>query len=484
MTTENQNSAGMKPEKSPGFFDRIWNFFASIRLTVALLLTLAGTSIIGTLVPQNEDPASYFKAYGEFLYRLFYALDIFDMYRSWWFQFLLLMLVLNILVCSADRLISTGKIIFAKKPKYSLSRFQKRPDAKTFTAPAPPENLLDPFDKIVASKFGYRRVEKTENGYTIFAEKGRKSRLGVYVVHLSVLLLLAGGLTGSFFGFEGYVNIPEGDTVSQIRLRNTNQPLDLPFSVRCDDFSVSFYNTGAPEEFRSTLTIFENENPVFTEDIIVNDPLRYRGINLFQSSYGEMRSRDADSEEVVINFTSVESGMSYTRKMKIRETIDMPEGQGTFKLDRFIPSYTFMDMMNLGQVFIGVLTPAEAAKPVEVILPVQHPDFDKMIVRRGLRQGNFFISVGDVQKRYYTGLQVTKDPGVPLVYLGFLVMIGGIFITFLMSHQQVCVSVEGMGKEKNSRVLVSGFADRNRLGMTRKVEDLHAQLVEAAQKTA
>ena len=71
-------------------FSKIWNFFTSVKLTIVLLLSLAVTSIIGTLIPQNEDPQAYFEAFGGVLYQLFNLLDLFDMYHSWWFQLLII----------------------------------------------------------------------------------------------------------------------------------------------------------------------------------------------------------------------------------------------------------------------------------------------------------------------------------------------------------------------------------------------------------
>ena len=78
----------------------IWKFFVSVKLTVFLLLALAATSIIGTVIPQNADPDIYFHKFGPFLFRLFQVLDIFDMYQAWWFQVLLFLLIANIVVCS------------------------------------------------------------------------------------------------------------------------------------------------------------------------------------------------------------------------------------------------------------------------------------------------------------------------------------------------------------------------------------------------
>ena len=53
-----------------------WKFFISVRLTIVLLLSLAITSIIGTIIPQNESPADYVQAFGEFGYRFFSLLGI------------------------------------------------------------------------------------------------------------------------------------------------------------------------------------------------------------------------------------------------------------------------------------------------------------------------------------------------------------------------------------------------------------------------
>ncbi|MGD8336009.1 MAG: cytochrome c biogenesis protein ResB, partial [Desulfobacterales bacterium] len=95
----------------------LWRLFASVKLTVTLLMTLAATSIIGTLIPQNESPENYRRAFGEFYYRLFEILGIFDMYHSWWFQLLLVLLTVNIIVCSLNRLSATLKIVFVKHPQ-------------------------------------------------------------------------------------------------------------------------------------------------------------------------------------------------------------------------------------------------------------------------------------------------------------------------------------------------------------------------------
>ncbi len=457
-----------------------------MRLTVVLLLSIAITSIIGTVIPQNENPAAYFRAYGEFIYRLFDVLDIFDMYHSWWFQFLLLLLTINIVVCSIERLSATWKIVFSKNPSFNLSRFRKLSQKEEFSGNHPPVELKKRYEPFIAKQFRYNRVEETEKGLCIFAEKWRWTRLGVYTVHLSVILLLIGGLMGSIFGFEGFVNIPEGEAVDHIRIRSTGKVRHLGFEIKCEDFNVSFYDNGAPKEYRSSLTIIEKGHPAYKKDIIVNDPLRYKGYNIFQSSYGKMPSNTAlkkkedaknPSDEIELNFASIQSGKSYRIKTVIGKPVDIPEGLGKFVVVEYKKSAEYVGQ-NIGEAYMGILTPG-GGKPVEVLLPLHFPNFDRM------RKGAVFISVADqaVEKfnlgdqtgsRYYTGLQVTKDPGVLVVYAGFIVMIIGCFITFFMSHQRVCIEII-KGKSK-TKIIVTGTANKNKMGMQQRVKKLSDQL--------
>lgn len=464
-----------------------------MKLTVVLLLSIAFASIVGTLIPQNKNPADYFRAYGEYLYRLFDVLDIFDMYHSWWFQFLLLLLAMNIIVCSIDRLSVTWKIVFAKNPVFNLPRFRKLSQKEAFSGDHPPNELTKRYEPFIARQFGYARVEKTDKGLCIFAEKGRWTRLGVYTVHLSVVLLLLGGIIGSIFGFQGFVNIPEGEKVDSIRTRPNGEIRYLGFEIKCENFNVSFYDNGAPKEYRSSLAIIENGNPVYKKDIIVNDPLRYKGYNIFQSSYGKMAPK-ADpkekvtpkklSDEITLNFASNQSGKSYRIKTVIGKPVDIPEDLGKFVIMEYKESAEFVGQ-NIGDAYVGILTPS-GEKPVEVLLPLNFPNFDRM------RKGRVVISVADqtakkfnpgeqTDFRYYTGLQVTKDPGVLVVYAGFIVIIIGCFITFFMSHQRVCVEII-KGKTK-SKIIVTGTANKNKMGMQQKVKKLSDQLASLSHRS-
>jgi len=448
-------------------FSKIWSFFTSVKLTIVLLLSLATTSIIGTLIPQNEDPQAYFEAFGGVLYQLFNLLDLFDMYHSWWFQLLIVLLTTNIIVCSIDRMSSNRRILFVRNPSFNLSRFRNIKHRQKFSDVRSPQQLKDVYQNFISRGYRHCRVEATESGFAVFGEKGRWTRFGVYTVHLSVVLLLVGGLIGSFFGFDGFVNIAEGESVNQIRLRNKPQMVQLDFAIRCDDFDVSFYDTGAPKEFRSSLTVLEQGHPVLKKEIIVNDPLRYKGISFYQASYGNIASN-----EVVLSFTINETGKIYKENVKINQPVQLSENLGIFELKNFMQAAQFKGH-DIGEAFSGILTPP-GGDPVQITLPLRFPTFDKM------RKGNVVIAVVEHVPRFYTGLQVAKDPGVWIVYSGFILIILGCYITFFMSHQQICLELTATGKK--TQVIVTGTANKNKIGMQNKIDRIAEQLSGLGQK--
>lgn len=464
----------------------LWKFFCSVKLTVVLLLSLALTSIIGTVIPQNESPDTYLHAYGAFRFQLFDTLGILDMYHSWWFQGLLLLLTVNIVVCSIDRLRGSWKLIFNRSPKVRPERFTRRSDARTLTDKRDARELVRAYEPLIARRYGYCRVTRSDDMSVIYGEKGRLSRLGVYIVHLSVVFLLMGGLVGSFFGFEGYVNIAEGEATDTIRVRNTGRVHRLDFKIRCDDFKLTLYETGAPKEYRSSLSILDGGKAVKQKDIIVNDPLRYRGINIFQSSYGKLppekmpRSQmpaSGPADAYTLNFTSRASGMSYTLTAKVGVPVEIPEGLGKFVVMAYEAESTFRGMA-VGAALKGLITPADG-DPAEVLLPLAFANFDKM------RGGDVIIAVAGqpqekftprqpAEERYYTGLQVTRDPGVWMVYSGFILMLAGCFVTFFLSHQQVCIVIQPL--RKSSRVTIAGTVNRNKLAMKNTIEKIYTDM--------
>lgn len=428
--------------------NRIWNFFCSVRLTVVVLLAIALTSIVGTLIPQSGSVAFYIQKYGQGWAKFIMTLNIDDMYHSWWFLTLLAILAVNIVVCSIQRLKVTWKIIFPQKVVFRPEKFKKLKDRETFVATLDNGELVTRLQGFMERRIGKVTTQSIEGGTALFAEKGRWTRTGVYVVHVSILLLLVGAVIGGVWGFKGRVSIPEGDTVNVIELREgAHEHLTLDFSIRCNTFDVSFYDTGAPDEFKSNVTLIEDGKEVLTKDILVNHPLRYKGISFYQSNYGI-----AGAKSILLSMTSRDSGLGFQEQIEFGKAVELPENQGVFVMEHFVGGYNFQNH-NLGESFVGKVTAPDGTE-TQIVIPVKFPTFDKM------RRGEVAFSVDTFEKHYYTGLQVNKDPGVWYVYFGFILMIIGCWITFFMTHQSYCVEIKDLGKN-NAMVEIAATSNRN-----------------------
>jgi len=142
---------------------KVWKIFASVKLSVFVLLALAVTSIMGTVVPQNGEPAMYHSIYGHTLYRVLSTVDAFDMYHCWWFRALICLLMANIIICSIDRLSSTWRIIFPKRPIFHVSRFRKAGNTVAWDVDGRPETVRDAFMPRIERRYAYSRVEQQDN---------------------------------------------------------------------------------------------------------------------------------------------------------------------------------------------------------------------------------------------------------------------------------------------------------------------------------
>ncbi|MDH5297395.1 MAG: cytochrome c biogenesis protein ResB [Desulfobulbaceae bacterium] len=425
-------------------------FFSSVQLSLFTFFVLAIASIIGTIIPQNKEPSFYVAEYGPKLTRLFEILDIPDMYNSWWFVSLLVLLSLNLIVCTFERLPKVWRMVVMDNLDTSRERLERQSQRQSFLV------ANDSGDAVAAvrgilTKFGGRLQEGADGEATLlFTQKGAWTRLGVYVVHLSVLLIFAGAIIGSVYGYKGSVMIPEGEASGFVYEFGTNRPIDMGFQVRCDRFDVSFYDTGAPKEFRSALTVVKDGKDVLSKSIVVNDPLDYEGLTFYQASYEPYN-------QLVVQLANDGSKAKETFLLSPREETPWAAEGVSFGIiniegsDRSGYRYKVWFSDGKSEPVTFWATADQAAK---VELP----------------SATYSLSL---KRRFATGLQVAKDPGVWYVYAGCTAMLLGLLVAFFLSHQRIWVYIAR--EDGATRILLCGTANKNRLGFERDFEALADQ---------
>jgi len=480
--------------------DKVWKLFSSVKLAVVLLIILAIISVVGTVIQQNEAPEKYLQEYSQSVVNIFETIGLFDMYHTWWFVLLLFLLTANLTVCTLDRFPNALRIITAPLKPIDEDGLKALSFKKEVIFKGGADKAEERSVQVLKAR-RYRFVSTKEGSLTqLMTQKGVYSRLGVYITHTSIILIFVGALIGSFFGFKAFLNLPEGQASKVVYLRNEPMwdrvmaaldiaaspvipspeggvpAMPLGYFVRCDSFDVDYYisplgePTGMPSEFHSSLTVFNLEGQkVLQKRIRVNDPLTHHGITFYQSSYGTMPEGRGT---VVLNIRPKNSPDSAGESVSVEpgSSVYVASIGRTIKVLGFAP-YGVRNTAT-GQVMFYQSRNEEYINPtVELeVYQGKKPVYKTFVMKTDSGQPylpeDYNISYGGYFGMRYTGLQVTKDPGVWVVYTGFILLCIGPLIAFFGSHKKLWIRIQD--RKGQAVIMVAGSVNRNRLGFERE----------------
>ena len=155
----------------------IWDFLASIRLTIVLLILLALVSIIGTVIKQKASEAYYLERFSRETFEILKSLNFLDVYHSWWFNALIVFLCVNLLICSIKNFPRTWKIVTTTTKTLDSNRLKTLPYGTTITVQAPGAIVKERLTPLIRAFLGAPTETVQENGIHLFVEKARFSRL-------------------------------------------------------------------------------------------------------------------------------------------------------------------------------------------------------------------------------------------------------------------------------------------------------------------
>lgn len=472
----------MEHKEKKDIFDKIWSFFASVKLAVGVIIALALTSIIGTIIEQNVEPAANLKllakVFGDSsapsVYNLFLKLGFMNMYHSWWFVSLLIMFCTTLIVCSIDRLPKTLRLINTPLRPLGEDIIKTLPIKKEFKVKTSVKIARDEIlNNLTPLRF--HALESTEeNSIGFYSQKGKYTQLGFYIVHLSLLLIFIGAIIGAKFGFGGFLNLPEGRT-SDVIYAGGGRTIPLGFTIKCNWYDTRYYrDSDTPQEFQSELVVIEDGREVLKKVIEVNSPLTYKGITFYQSSYG--MTPDAVGEFIlkVIPKNSEEKVF----RLKPGGTFEIPDTNIRGTVVNFSPALTRDP--ETGRLFTYAEQMTNPAVAIE-FSNVGKEKFTGWILKRypetGILPDGSKIEFIDYWGVEYTGLQVSKDPGVGIIYLACIIMAIGLYTAFFMSHKKIWIKLSADGGFV--RIIAGGSASKNRLSLEKDIERILSHAVKS-----
>ncbi len=433
----------------------LWKGLRSVRLTIALFLILAGAAILGTLIPQNLSPEEYLRVYGAVASVLLRASGLTDLYHSGWFIGLMGMLVLNLIACSVHRFPRTWKAIRTPQRPLTDGLWRSLPIRRALRWDQGLEGTVGALREGLSRRRWSPREERRGDDVHLLAQKGRYGRLGVFVTHLGVVVILSGALVGSLFGFNGFIRVHEGEGVDVAQDQRARTHRELGFQVRCDAFRVAYYPDGTPMEFRSDLSFLEGGKVVSQGPLRVNHPIEHRGFVFYQSSYGS-------TVKVTLEAANSSGGGTRRVQTEVGQTLSLAPG------------------VNVQAVRYEAMAGGRGpALLIAVARPGQHPLLG-WLIKGGAAQpvDGWTLSLLDASERSWTGLQVKRDPGVWVVWVGCTLVLLGCTMAFSMPHRAIWIRL----RETHEGTLchLAASTSKGRPGLEKAVDGLCQSLAQRA----
>ncbi|WP_332649313.1 cytochrome c biogenesis protein ResB [Lysinibacillus sp. 54212] len=465
--------------------DKVWNFFSSVKIGITLIILNLIAASIGTIFPQEfalkvqteaEKAAYYEDVYG-LIGELYYKLGLADLYSSWWFQILVGMLAISIIVASIDRGLPLHKSLKNQRVKRHQS-FMKRQRIIAEGKPAAEEGktleLIE--EKMKALRYKVRREDNA-----LLAEKGRFARYGPYINHVGLIIFLGAVMMRLFPGF--YVD--ESIWLREGELRAVDG-MDGYF-IENNKFILEVYDNEAQGEqlkqgvnvlaknFQTNVTLYkqqegdlpgqtDNLEVVDTFEIRVNEPLKYDGYAIYQMDYGlnELKAmrfaltNKATGEslgEITIDLTDPQGEYIINDKTKVEIITYLPDFSG-FKDG--VPQTKTPSPNN--PAFIFRMTTPEKPDGETSFVGIQQ-------TLEPLGENTYKMAFQGVETRNSTGLTIRKDKTIPLLFLGGLIFMIGVVIGSYWSHRRLWVE-----RLEDGTIRLAAHTNKNWFSMKKEID--------------
>lgn len=384
------------------FLSREWHSLCRMRTAVTLLAVVAGLSVIATLLPQKaleSELASQWIQRHHLLGPAFDQLGLFSVYESW-------------------PLVLAATLMYVSLTNCVWTR----------------------------GRAAYKRWRRGLHRNPQFIGEA-----GSLVFHLSFFVLLAGVLYNLAGGFAAYVNVLEGESVVEARASYDHvqegvlfNPADHKgFEVKVDHFNAAYYaNTTRPSDFVSHVEVIDRGRRAQESDIRVNEYLDYEGVKFYQASYGwapVMRIYDP-SGKLVFDAPVLCFGDATLSNCVLKAPASGPPGQQIGARMFFAPDAIAdstgvrAGTANLRNpvvdlaVFQGDLHSESVQNVYDIDVTAMHQVWSGGLIQGGSADlpGGYRVAFPRVER--YTGLQVNEEPGLPIIYASFVLMVGGLLV--------------------------------------------------------
>lgn len=419
-----------------------WNILkrmANLNLTIIVLLLIAFSSIIGTILEQDQSIEYYQLHYslktpllGFITWKNIYFLGLEHTYTTWWFIFLLMFFFSSLTICTFSRQLPVlkrarqWKFLYREK---SLKRSSYYENLEAVSC----SNLI-----YLLNNTNYYVFHKKNSFY---AYKGILGRVAPIFVHISIILTLIGSMISLVYGFSAQEIIPNGEIfhIQNINKSGNQSYIPSDFVGKINNFSIDYRDKHIRQFYSVVSIIKNNSNNIKTQRIFVNSPLRFKGLTFYQTDWliNALRIQVGKNHTIERNYQK-NNNFIWICKLPINSTNNI------FIIANGLRKNLYLYDQNghlITQAYIN-----------DTILIDKVPIIFKEIMTS-------------------TGLQIKADPGLIILYPSFLALMLST-ITSYLSYSQVWAN-----KDRNKNINISGSTNRGSIKFEDEISDIYSTYI-------
>ena len=403
----------------------IFRLLADLRFAIFILLLISFCSIAGTIIEQDQSIETYKMNYplinpvfGFLTWDRILQFGLDHVYKTWWFFTLILLFGISLISCTFLQQLPSLKIARRCQFFRTTGQFYR---LKFST-------ILNNFslNKILL------RIK--DNKYSIFQQKniiycykGLIGRIAPIIVHFSMILVLLGTIVGSLFGFKAQEIVPKTETFHIQNILNNGQLTVVPkTSARVNDFWITYTKTKTISQFYSDISILDNQgNERMRKTIAVNYPLISNSVYYYQTDWNLIGLRFQNLKNEIIEYPLINVFSNQNKVWLTWISNNSSLNEGIITIIDNLEGYS--SVYNENGQFLGNIELNETI--------------------------NFKTPLTLLEIISSTGLQIKTDPGIPIIYLGFLFLMLSTLISYI-TYSQIWMI------QKNQQIFIGGNTNR------------------------
>jgi len=410
------------------FINRLIINISSLKFAIALIIFIAFSSSLGTLIPQGNETSEYIEFYNlqPFLGILdgekILNMELDHVYTSHWFIATLVLLCISLAACSFRRQIPSLKAAFKWSDYNNENKFKKLQLACDWISNND-QNIISNAEKLLKAN-GWESLVRENR---ISARKGIIGKAGPIIVHIGLIILLVGSAYGNFTAESQEIFLTPNEELELVN-DTTNRKLTL----KLENFFIERETDGKPKQFISSLNFNAiNSNDTSIKTAKVNQPIRYKGLTIYQADWG--------ISSIIIKIENI----SYKLGLK-----PIPE----------IGDQVWGVLIELGENNNNyLLTVDNENGPVKFFDAKNFNETDVYLNSKKVKINSSNIELIEIIPS--SGLIIKNDSSIPFIYFSFILIILGTILSVLPT-KQLWILVN----QKSKKIYMGGLSNRNLAG--------------------